>query len=456
MKPSSELTSDSNFPDRQRPEGGASEVRISGSGRLKPLPNTPFKIANAMFWIVGWVALVFPFLPIYLSEIGVSNQDIALIMSVPAITSLFSLQFWGYLADIFFRRTRIIVFCSLMSALVTSLLPWLPSSTLWISAGLFVLWLFTSPRSQMLNAIALSSYRGEEFYGPTRMMGSLGFAILVVFVGWLSDQPALGIAVMFPAIVIAEIMNVFSISRLKDLPPNKRHRDPHARFEKLSFVSAQTVLFKNPLIVMFLIFTTMTQMFHMPILIFQPKLLTDLGATKAFAMTTMALAALAEITVFLFGAWIIKHIRIMPLMGLAALAISVRWGIVWSGNYITNFFVPDPELANTIYKYIIMISNVLHIFTFGLGYLTATIFINREAPENLRSSGQTLYGIFFQSVSFFMGMMFAWVILRFASIQDLYGFCAVGALLALVTYFPMKRAYEKKHRVSGFWIRPQP
>lgn len=386
-------------------------------------------------------------LPIYLSGLGVSASHFALIFSLYAATGLVVGQMTGYLADVLFKRTTLLLFLSLLVSLAFALYGFLPASLPWLAAGLVAIALFNSQRIQIYNSIMLDSRRGEELYGRIRLYGSIGFVFVTIIVGWLADQPSLTASVMWPSLVVIELLIVVSLLKLKDVPPAQRLATQPVN---MGFWRAQTLLLESRLMRKFLIFVFLCQFAQIPLHILQIKLLHELGSTSVFSTGCVAVAAIAEMFIFYFGSRVFARIRLMPLMAVVPLAVFLRFGMIAA--------VPSP--------WVILASNVLHVITFGLNYLACVLFVNREAPPELKSSAQTLLALSFSFLSTLIGNLGASAILGWLTrdggfdLDDMHALrilFAVGAFVTLfsfLVFLPMKKEYQRKHRVRGFWVRP--
>ena len=119
------------------------------------------------------------------------------------------------------------------------------------------------------------------------------------------------------------------------------------------------------------------------------------------------------------------------------LAQIVRWAIIWS----------FPVL------WVVQATNLLHIFTFGLMHICTVVLINRETPAHLRASGQALLSIVYMTLGGTLSQVIASAFFTFGNVHQFYGLAALLAIPSLPLWLRMKTLYERKHGVSGFWIR---
>lgn len=433
-------------------EEGEPTVDVFERAEHLALPNSPVKLGMAVVWQFTIVAAFYPMLPIYLTGLGVSASSIALLVAILSITALLSAQVLGYIADTMMKRTTLLLVMTVMAAAIAGLFPLLPPGFWWLALGMVAMSVFYSQRVMILNSLLLDSERGEELYGRIRMLGSISFAVAAVIIGRLADMPSLTATVMWPALVFCEICFFLSILLLKDAAPKERLGES----KRIGFREAQRVLLANPLIGRFLVFTLLYQFLGAPPHMLQTKYLADIGTSAMFATACVAFAALSEVVIFFFGNAILARVRLMPLLALVPICLGIRNAMVFLGPV---------DWSGT--PWLIFASNGLHMITFGLAYMSSVLFIHREAPRELKSSAQTLFGLAFSVVAVFAGNLLLGALLNWlttgpggpgmADVEALrltFGVSAVVCVLSLIAWFPMKRAYEKKHQVSGLWVKP--
>lgn len=394
-----------------------------------------------MFWEFTLIGATLPCLPLYFDRLGRSASDIAFLFAVQSFVAMMTGQIIGYLADTVFLRTRLLMVMALMGALTAALFPLLPADLAWLSLGMAGVALFLNGRVMIYNALVLDSHRGEALFGKIRLTGSLSFAVAAPVFGYLTDLPALTVFAIWPAIALLELCFAASLLFLVDRPPAQRsHRDA----SRISFREAQRTLFANRVLVRFLILMFGIQLIMLPGQMLQVKLLKDVGASGAFSALCLSVAAVAEAIVFAFGNRLIRKFDVIPLLAIVPLTLAVRFAMI--------ALVPTPMM--------ILLSNILHMITFGLAYHCAMIFLNREVPRELKSSGQTLFGIFYSYLSMLVGSISAsWLLQKMMELEGLgftelvalrwlFGIGGAGAVLVMLLWFPLRNAAARR-RAGG-------
>lgn len=386
-------------------------------------------------------------LPLYLNDQGVTASGIAFLLSLHSLVAIVMGQLIGYVADLHFTRIRLLSLMTIGSAIVCAIFPYLPPTMPWMAVGIIVLAVFFSHRVPIYMSLLLDSKDGERNFGPIRLVGSASFAIFALIIGRLADVPGNSAVIMWPALVVFELLFLGALLGLRDVSPKIRMRNQ----ERIGFRKAQTILLANPVFLWFLVFVFLCQVVSFPGHLLQVALLREMEASALISTASLAIAAIAEIVIFLFARQITGRIRLMPLFALVPISLTIRLFMVG--------IAPGTAM--------ILFSNILHMINFGLLYLCSVMLVNREAPPHLRSSGQTMFTLVFANLSMLVGTTLAAGLLHvltagiLAELTDLtalrwsFIIASVIPLLAYLVFVPMKRAYERRHSVSGIFIRPE-
>lgn len=395
----------------------------SPTSKPELLPNSTGALSVTMWWMFACGAALLPMLPLFIKERGISDSVVALLMAVPALSATLCSQVWGYLSDMYYTRTRLLIIQSFGGAFFAAAFPFVPASPIWIAVLLFGHAACISSRISMLNALILASKGGERNYGRIRVAGSFSFGIAVLALGFLSDHPQLTVAIMWPVLIAFEVMTALSTWALVDTPPKLRL----ANKPKVSFRAAQRIILGNPIMRAFLVFEFFSQLTLFPAQFMQVPLLKELGAAGLFMMGTFTVGVIAEVFVFVFAQRYLRRVPVLLLMGVGCASTAVRWGLIWA------FPVPS----------VILMSNVLHMFGFGLAYLTAVLFVQEHSPPDLKSSAQTIMALCYFSLPMLLGNVLTSWLLTKMDLPTFYGVSAVLATLALVTLVPLGVALKR-------------
>ncbi|MDX2175714.1 MAG: MFS transporter [Candidatus Sumerlaeia bacterium] len=398
-------------------------------GSLVTIPNSPWRLAAAMGALFITTGVFLPFLPVYARSHGIGASGTALLLGMIPLATIACAQYLGYLADMFFTRTRLIIVSAVVCFAIAWLFPLVPPTTAWLAALTLLYTAMCAARMSMMNSIVLASHRGDERYGAIRIAGSVTFTVVIFAVGWLVDQPWARIEYVFPVLAFGELAIWLAAAGLRDLPPAERLANAPPR---IGFREAQRRLLSHPVLRPFYVFTLATQLSAYAGHQMQVRLLQEMDESALVSTASLAIGAIAEIAIFAASAWIFRRFPLIRLMAVGAAALSLRWALVWL----------FPSAA------VVLASNVLHMLTFGLAFLTGILFVNRMSPPELKSSGLTMFGMFFFSLPALVGSAVSVLVLRWVSIFDFYGLMSLAALAALATVPPLARAWDEYCRIS--------
>jgi len=430
MKPSSSSLSASSAPS------GPDDPPSAASGELD---NSTAALCQPVSWVFAVVGLTLPFLPIYFAGIGLSDSKIALLLAVPPLVIFFGGQAIGHLTDIHFNQRTVLVVLSAAGAAVSLAFPFVKSFEGLM--GMMALQALTlNPRISILNSLVLSSRGGgERRYGLIRSCGSAVFVVAGAAAGFIADRAGgRGVLWIFPMAAAANALCAATGLLLRDRPHGAGRRALGRK--QSAFWAVQGRILADPIVRAFLAFLFLSQIVHGASVSFQSRLITDpshVGGGNLDAAMALGIGAIAEIVVFLFFHRIAARVRLMPLLLIAALSQTVRWGLV--------FLWPTLPVIHA--------TNVLNMATFGLMHIGAVVLINRETPPELRASGQTLLALVYSVMSATAGQLLAAAYFNVGNVHTWYGVAALLSVLCVPFWIRTRRMYESRHRVSGFWVR---
>jgi MFS transporter, PPP family, 3-phenylpropionic acid transporter len=157
----------------------------------------PFGALSAAYF--AHIGFFNPYLPLWLSEMGLGLLAIGLLTSVQSATRLVAPYAWGALSDATGRRVPLMRWCALIALVGSAGLWWPPiTASAWgIGAVLLVMFFHTSammPMSEAAMAHHVSHAGGFDAgrYGRMRLWGSLGFLLTVLAAGWWFEQRGMG------------------------------------------------------------------------------------------------------------------------------------------------------------------------------------------------------------------------------------------------------------------------
>jgi PPP family 3-phenylpropionic acid transporter len=411
------------------------------ANRLRLFP-APF------FFLYGAVGVIFPFFSLWLRDWGYSDSRIAFLVAMQGLATIVWSQAWGYAADMIVTQKRLLLFNSLMACVFFALMPWTQAFA-GILALTFLFASFSSPLGQFLHSLLLGHQLGERHFSLIRSIGSIGFIVVNLLVGYSCKQ--YGSAVIFPWYVGTLAVFCLTLFPIREEPRGRAYRqapdgtagvgtsvgptpnplDSEADFtrpasatrRRIGFRESQGIFFRRPAVVRFLIFVFVYQLGHALSHSFQGLWVRDLGGSDQTVALCYSLAAGAEVLVFWTADRLLAGRSAVRWLYVAAVCQIVRWGLLWV----------CPVLP------VVIASNVLHAITFGLFFSASVVFIHRLSPPELRTTGQTIFGLAYFGLAALGSNLLGSVVLKWVGLQGWYGIAAVLGLAATLIVFTIPR-----------------
>lgn len=321
-----------------------------------------FLIQSALLW--SCTPILYSFMPVYLDQTGFRESQIGFLLALGPIMSIVLQPYIGVLAD---RSRYKNTFLILLNAgtMVSILLFPFHSSLLYVTLVSFVLASFQAALISVSEAITLEGLdRIKKPYGPVRLAGTAGFALVSIIVGFFMEKD------MRFLFYITAVLAFFSIISSWSLPKVEGHQSKTRR------VPATGIL-RDKMLVLLLIFATIA---HMGIAFYQnffPVYFAYIGGTNDVLGVLYFISAISETPFLIYADRIIKRTGIQKALALSMGVIFIR--------YLLLYIIKVPALM-----YPVMLLNGLTfiVFTFSLA-----VYINNTVRLELRATGQTIHGM---------------------------------------------------------------
>lgn len=312
------------------------------------------------FAIMGiWV----PYLALYYRDLGLSGQEIGLLIAIYPMSVLFLPPLWGYISDRASDPRRVLAVCIGVSGV--ALLPCASGGTFWFFVPFFLLFsLFNCPMIALNDGLIFSgitAYGGD--YGRIRFWGSLGFVFIVVTISgvFLLTSKIRVIFLVWCVVIPVAFRTLWRVPRL----PSRLRQGQYLQGLKL-LRSWQFVVF---IIGVMLNRVTMTSL-H----VFLSIYLRELNLPLFSIGLIWAVGPLSELVFFHYGDRLTRLLGVKWLLVVSLAATVVRLGVLSLGPPV----------------WVILLSQLLHSLTFAANHMGAVTYVNAALPPQLRASGQTI------------------------------------------------------------------
>jgi len=338
------------------------------------------------------------FVPLYFQHIGYDPAEIGTLLSLGPLVAILAQPVWGTLSDR--ARTKNAVLLTLLAGCVVSMILF-PLSTAfgYVLIMICLFMFFQTSIYAIVDAVTLEviDRRRSGTFSHIRMGGTFGFAAMSVLFGFLAREH---IGLLFA--VNGAILGICFLLTTR-FPVVAGHQSHGSRMNL-------TALFRNRRLMTYLALNVVVQITLGYYYAFFPLYFRELGGDTALLGWSMVISSLSEVPFLLFFNRIVERVRVQVLLLGAGLAAALRW-------YLYTI-IDEPWLALPV--------QALHGLIFIVLSVTMAVIINREVPNELKASGQTLNGLLSLGAARIVGSFAG------GAASDAYGLRSVFAVSAAV------------------------
>ena len=343
----------------------------------------------------------------YLGGVGMGS-DIGWFYSVQGIVSIFMPALIGIIADRWVPAQRMLAFCHAVAAAFMGITGYIGMTK---GAGVAfndLFWTYTMSVAFYMPTLALSnsvSYTvlnqarldTVKAFPPIRVFGTVGFIVsmlIVDFTGFQSNYNQ-----FFTSAAWGALLAIYSMS-LPNCPVDKS-------VEKKSFAAAFGLdafkLFGQKKMAMFFIFSMLLGAALQVSNGYANMFIGSFGAMKEYAGTfavehtnmLISLSQLSETLCILLIPFFLKKFGIKTVMLIAMLAWVMRFGF---------FGLGDPGMPGVL---LFVLSMVVYGVAFDFFNISGSLFVDKEVPDNMRSSAQGLFMLMTNGLGASIGVLAA-------------------------------------------------
>jgi len=374
-------------------------------------------VSAVYFFLFGANGAMSPFLSLYFRSRGLSGSQSSLLFSLMPVLLFISQPLFGPLTDRSGHRGRMLAWLLAASGLAGLLIA--AGGSFWSLLVLVMLWSFVAgPLVPVSDSVALGEMqRTGNPYVRIRLWGSVGFVIVTVLMGRLYDW--IDLRWMFVGYFALNLVGALFARRL---PPDG--------ISALRAVwPAMKALLQSPAVAGFLLLSALLQSTQAAHSSFFSLHVQHVGGSNGIVGLSWAIAAAAEVPVWLVMHRISDRVGPQRILAIAGLMYSLRW--------LMNALAPSPGL--------LMVSQLLQGFTFAFFMPTAVLWIGSLVPDELRTSGQALLVLVNSGIATVAGNLLAGRIIDLAGTVALYQVNAAVALVAGVGFFVLSQYRRWSH-----------
>ncbi|MDX1574384.1 MAG: MFS transporter [Methylophaga sp.] len=338
-----------------------------------PLLQVPYwRLSGFYFFYFATLGVLVPYFGLYLQWEGFSARQIGELTAILLASRIIAPNVWGWIADHQGQRMKIVRLASFIGVLAFSAI-FINQSFVWMALVLMTFsffWNATLPQFEVTTLQHLGEH--SDHYSKVRLWGSVGFIVIVLLLGWLTEKFDAGIV---PYALLFSTTGIWLVSL--SVPESA------SRHLSIEHVALKTVL-KQPSVLAFLAICFLMLLAHGPYYTFYSIYLELHGYGRSLIGILWALGVVAEIGVFLLmHRWLPKFgIRMVLLT--SCLLSALRWSLI--ALYPDNLSM-------------LIAAQSLHAASYGMFHASAISWVHQHFTGRNQGRGQALYS----SVSFGAG-----------------------------------------------------
>jgi len=367
--------------------------------------NVPYwKLSGFYFFYFASLGVLIPYWSLYLKSLGFNSLTIGGLIAILPATKLIAPYLCGWLAD-HTRRSMLIIRITSILALLSFSLVFVSQQLWWLILAMLLFSFFWNAILPQFEAMTLNHLgRDTHHYSMIRLWGSLGFIVIVVFIGDLLQHYETD---LIPLVVLIAFI---CISLSSFIVPEKLNT-PHVEYSPIWHV------IKQPKVLAFLVVCFLMLCSHGPYYTFYTIYLQEQGYSSYMIGVLWAVGVLAEVIIFL-----LMH-RLLPVFGTRKLLITTlllttfRWLII-------GFFVTDLSM--------LFLAQLIHAFSFGVFHAVGISLVHDYFTGSHQGRGQAIYSSTSYGAGVAVGSLISGVVWDQWGASVLFVFASCCTMVALV------------------------
>lgn len=344
------------------------------------------------------------FIPIYLDQLGFSRTLVGTLLAIGPVMTIMANPAWGLASDRAANKNGVLKILMLCSAAAIVLYP-LSSRFIYIFVMIALFTFFQSSINPLSDAITLEYLASTRWkFGPIRMAGTIGFAVMSIVAGMIVRQNINGIFVVYSC---TAVLGFFVVCRL---PVVRGH-------QRSGYKTSPLHLLKNRKLVVLLVFNFIIQITFGFYYSFFPIYYRQLGASTALLGVAMFITAMSEIPFLLFADKLLKKFGIITVLCASAFIIAIRWLLLYT---ITDINV-------------LLAVNSTHGLSFIVFSFCLATYINKNVPRELSASGQTLNALLCMGLARMIGSVVGGLLSDYLGIRQVFLCTSLIVFFTLLT-----------------------
>ena len=314
----------------------------------------------------GALACFFPFLTYYFQQRGLSYTEIGIAYAVTSITTVIAQPVWGVITDKYLNKRTTIIIAMVISSL--AIYNFVYAKNFYYI--LFSLILLLSSQSSVISVSDAYTYEIMEHhkdiqYGKIRLMGSVGFAFIILFLGVSIKYFGINsVFVLYSVIMFFGAMIVLSI--------DYKDKSNIQKIDLLDIVS----LIKDKRFFVFIVAIVFANIAMGSNNSYIYLLIKDTGGDVSQLGLLWFVLAISELPLFFFGTNLLKKHGVLNLFIFGMVLLTLRYFL---------------DSICTSFVYVIIVQAMQGI-TFPLFFMASLEYLNSITPRKMKTSAMSFFG----------------------------------------------------------------
>jgi PPP family 3-phenylpropionic acid transporter len=320
-----------------------------------------FIISSQYFLYFGVMGIFLPYFNLYCYNLGFSGLQIGALSGLRSVAMVVFPLIWGILSDRYGLRRPIYIICNIISTAVWVM--YLFNVEFWPMLFITALYgMFYAPIISFLEAVTMDVLgTAKKSYGRIRAWGSISFIVMVLVLGKIIDLYSVDIILVL--ILVGSVMLTLISFGIPAIQVTKKN---------LLAPGAGSLLEKRVIVFLFCAFLMLVS--HGAYYGFFTIHLANMGFGSTFIGITWALASTAEILVMIKSDKLFNRFSLENVLFFSFVVAAARWMILFFAHSAT----------------VILLSQILHAVTYGTFHMASILYIDRLAPEKVKTLGQAV------------------------------------------------------------------
>jgi PPP family 3-phenylpropionic acid transporter len=361
------------------------------------------------------------YIGVYFTEAGIGNTQIGILTSIGAVVGIVAQPLWGLAGDRSKTKNKILMLCTLLSAITVWLVPWAGTAFLPLLLAMALLSIFQIAINPLSDAITLElSSKGVVRFSTIRTFGSVGYAVISIAAGWLFARHIDTIFLVTSLIMMGCFFLTFGI-------PQVAGHQSGSKKVKISEI------FKNKQLVTLYAYTLVLSTTMGFLWAFQAIYSKEQGISMEVIGIGLAIGSLSQFPFMIFFQRFYNRFGIRRILLFSGVIHTLRWVLY--------------AFALTPFSYVL--SWILHGGTYILFYMCLAEYVNKHVVKELRATGQMLNSVIQLSVGKIIGGMLGGLYAARFGFHNAFLLLTIIGVVSTVGFYIVSRVFQVFSEVRG-------